>query len=138
MKSIFKVNHCEGTIIASKNALKKASIPGSPEYNELLKLLKQNPTYSVCQKEVKKAEGKDTQKGFKKDLIEAYLAIQKNADLLLKQYAEAFKLGGFGLARKWFRDTFEGITVDMMQAEIIAAVTDEEQTNSIKELKAAG
>ena len=60
MKNLFAVNFAENTIVASKTTLKKASVPNSPEYKALMKLMKQNPTLTVAEKEIKKAEGNNT------------------------------------------------------------------------------
>ena len=65
MKNLFVVNFAENTIIATKTTLKKASVPNSPEYKTLMKLMKQNPTFTVAVKEIKKAEGKKDYKGVK-------------------------------------------------------------------------
>ena len=73
MKNLFAVNFAENTIIASKTTLKKASVPNSPEYKALMKLMKQNPTFTVAEKEIKKAEGKNTYEGLNKAFIEKYM-----------------------------------------------------------------
>ena len=73
MKNLFAVNFAENTIIASKTTLKKASVPNSPEYKALMKLMKQNPTFNVAEKEIKKAEGKNTYEGLNKAFIEKYM-----------------------------------------------------------------
>ena len=63
MKNLFAIDFANNTIVASKTTLKKASIPNSAEYKALMKLMKQNPTFTVAEKEIKKAEGKNTYKG---------------------------------------------------------------------------
>ena len=72
MKNLFAVNFAENTIIASKTTLKKASVPNSPEYKELMKLMKKHPTLTVVEKDIKKAEGKQTYEGLNKDFIKQY------------------------------------------------------------------
>ena len=53
MKNLFAVNFAENTITASKTTLKKASVPNSPEYKALMKLMKQNPTFTIEEKKIK-------------------------------------------------------------------------------------
>lgn len=118
MKNLFAVNFAENTIVASKTTLKKASIPNSAEYKALMKLMKQNPTFTISEKVIKEHEGKETYAGLKKDLIEQFIAIQDNAADLDAKYQEASKLGKFPLVRKWFLKEFNNITVKAMKEAI--------------------
>ena len=121
MNNLFAVNFAENTIVASKTTLKKASIPNSAEYKALMKLMKQNPTFTVAEKEIKKAEGKNTYKGLDKAFVEKYISIQDNADDLNKQYAKAAEMGKFPLVRQWFLDTFKGFTMEDIKEAIAKA-----------------
>ena len=121
MKNLFAINFAENTIVASKTTLKKASIPNSAEYKALMKLMKQNPTFSVAVKEIKKAEGKNTYEGLNKAFIEKYISIQTNAADLKAQYEQAAKTGKFPLVRKWFLDTFKNFNMEEAKAQIVAA-----------------
>ena len=112
MKNLFAVNFAENTITASKTTLKKASVPNSPEYKALMKLMKQNPTFTIEEKKIKEATGKKTYEGLNKAFIEKYISIQTNAADLKAQYEQAAKMGKFPLVRKWFLNTFENF--DMM------------------------
>ena len=125
MKNLFAVNFSENTIIASKTTLKKASIPNSPEYKELMKLMKANPTFAVAEKEIKKPEGKTTYKGLNDAFIKEYISIQKNADALNKQYAKAAEMGKFPQVRKWFLDTFKNFNMELAKMAIEKARLDE-------------
>ena len=122
MKNLFTVNFAENTIIASKTTLKKASIPNSAEYKELMKLMKKHPTLTVVEKDIKKAEGKKTYKGLDKAFVEKYISIQTNADDLNKQYAKAAEMGKFPLVRKWFLNTFENFDMETAKKEIEQAI----------------
>lgn len=122
MKNLFKVNFAENTIIASKTTLKKASVPNSPEYKELMKLMKQNPTFAVTEKVIKEATGKKTYKGLNDDFIKQYISIQENAKELNNQYAKATEMGKFPLVRQWFLNTFKGFNMDLAKAEIQKAM----------------
>ena len=121
MKSLFTVCFEDNTIIATKTTLKKASVPNSPEYKTLMKLMKQNPTFAVVVKEIKKAEGKKTYAGLNKDFIEAYISIQANADELKKQFEKASEMGNFPLIRKWFLNTFKNFDMEEAKREIAKA-----------------
>lgn len=122
MKNLFAVNFVEMTIVASKTTLKKASVPNSPEYKELMKLMKLNPTFAIVEKDIKEATGKKTYKGLDKALIEQYISIQTNADELNKQYAKASEMGKFPLVRKWFLNTFKNFDMETAKAEIDQAI----------------
>ena len=122
MKNLFAVNFAENTIVASKTTLKKASIPNSAEYKALMKLMKQNPTFTVAEKEIKKAEGKKTYEGLNKTFIEKYISIQDNADDLNKQYVKASEMGKFPLVRKWFLNTFKNFDMDAAKEAVEQAI----------------
>ena len=59
MKNLFTVDFANNTIIASKTTLKKAGVPNSVEYKALMNLMKQNPTFQIAEKEIKKAFYRD-------------------------------------------------------------------------------
>ena len=122
MKNLFAIIHAENTIIASKTTLKKAGKPGTPEYKELMKLMKKHPTYAIAEKEIKKAEGKKTYEGLNKAFIEKYISIQDNAGDLNEQYAKASEMGKFPLVRKWFLNTFENFDMATAKKEIEQAI----------------
>ena len=124
MKNLFAVNFAENTIIASKPTLKKAGIPNSPEYKALMKLMKQNPTFTVTEKEINKAEGKKTYAGLNKDFIEKYISIKPKAEaeVLKKQYEKASEMGKFPLVRKWFLNTFRDFDMTAAKEEIEKAI----------------
>ena len=122
MKNLFAVNFAENTIIASKTTLKKAGVPNSPEYKELMKLMKKHPTFAVAEKDINTAEGKKTYKGLDKAFIEKYISIQTNANELNKQYAKAAEMGKFPLVRKWFLNTFKNFDMETAKKEIEQAI----------------
>ena len=122
MKSLFTVDFAADTIYASKTTLKKAGIPNSPEYKELMKLKKKHPALTIAEKEIKKAEGKNTHKGLDKAFIEKYISIQSNAADLKAQYEQAAKMGKFPLVRKWFLHTFMNFNMETAKEEIAKAL----------------
>ena len=122
MKNLFAVNFAENTIVATKTTLKKASIPNSPEYKALMKLMKQNPTFTVTEKVIKEAIGKQTYEGLNKAFIEKYISIQSNAKELNEQYAKASEMGKFPLVRKWFLNTFKNFDMDAAKEAVEQAI----------------
>ena len=118
MKTLFIVKHTEKTIIASKTTLKKAGIPNSPEYKELMKLMKANPTFTVAEKAIKKAEGKNNHAGLTNAFIKEYISIKENSAELTKQYEKAKEMGKFPQIRKWFLDTFKNFNMAEAKKEI--------------------
>lgn len=118
MKTLFAVNFAENTIVATKTTLKKASVPNSAEYKALMKLMKQNPTFTIAEKKIKKAEGKKTYEGLTKVFIKEYISIQSNSADLTKQFEKASEMGKFPLVRKWFLNTFENFDMDEAKEEI--------------------
>lgn len=122
MKNLFAVNFAENTIVASKTTLKKASVPNSPEYKALMKLMKQNPTFTIAEKAIKEATGKKTYEGLNKAFIEKYISIQSNAADLKAQYEQAAKMGKFPLVRKWFLNTFKNFDMDAAKEAVEQAI----------------
>ena len=122
MKNLFAIDFAENAIIASKTTLKKASVPNSAEYKALMKLMKQNPTFTIAEKAIKEATGKKTYEGLNKAFIEKYISIQDNAGDLNEQYAKASEMGKFPLVRKWFLNTFKNFDMETAKAEIEQAI----------------
>ena len=122
MKNLFAIDFANNTIVASKTTLKKASIPNSAEYKALMKLMKQNPTFTITEKVIKEATGKKTYEGLNKAFIEKYISIQSNAADLKAQYEQAAKMGKFPLVRKWFLNTFKNFDMDAAKEAVEQAI----------------
>ena len=122
MKNLFAIDFANNTIVASKTTLKKASIPNSAEYKALMKLMKQNPTFTIAEKAIKEATGKKTYEGLNKAFIEKYISIQDNAGDLNEQYAKASEMGKFPLVRKWFLNTFKNFDMDAAKEAVEQAI----------------
>lgn len=121
MKNQFAVSFAENTIVATKTTLKKASVPNSPEYKALMKLMKQNPMFTVSEKVIKTSTGKTTYKGLNTAFIQQYISIQKNSAKLTKQYEKAAEMGKFPLVRRWFLNTFENFNMESAKKELTEA-----------------
>lgn len=120
MKNLFAINFAENAIVATKTTLKKASVPNSPECKALMKLMKQNPTFVVVEKEIKRPNGKKTYAGLTKAFIIEYISIKENADTLKLELEEVTKKGTFPLVRRWFLDTFNDFDMANAKEEIKA------------------
>lgn len=118
MKNLFTVNFAENAIVASKTTLKKAGDSRSPEYKELMKLIKKHPTFAVVEKEINSNKEKNSYKGLNGAFIQQYISIQSNADVLTKQYEKVCGMGSFPLVRKWFLSTFQNFDMTSAKAEI--------------------
>lgn len=118
MKKLFVIDFAKKTITATKATLKRASVFNSPEYKELMELMKQMPDFTITEKKIKKSASKKTYEGLNKNFIMQYLSIQNNAEELKKQYEKAAELGKFPLVRKWFLNTFENFDMDTAKKEI--------------------
>lgn len=145
MKNLFAVDFAENAIIASKTTLKKASVPNSPEYKALMKLMKQNPRFTVVEKQIKEATGKQTYKGLTEAFIKSYISIQENAVELTKQYQEAKKMGKFTLVRQWFLNTYKNFNMETANEELkkaavkkVISISAEQQAKVVDMPKASG
>ena len=56
----YEINHIDETIIITKKFYKAAGILNSPEYKELMAIRRDNPTYKMEVREIKKATNKNT------------------------------------------------------------------------------
>lgn len=132
MKSRFFVDFQNNAIVGSKTTLKKASIPGSPEYKELMKLVKQHVTFVVVEKEIKKAEGKKTYVGLNKSFMLDYINTQENSEHLKKEFGQALRIGKFPLVRKWFLNTFKDFDMEAAKEAIDEATFAKIAKNAIE------
>ena len=116
-----QIDHINNKIFVSKAFYRKASNYGTAEYRELHTAMKENPAFVV---ELKETE-KNTYAGLKISLIKDYIAMQKNADELLKEFTNIRDLGEacnakYPMIKKWFCETFKGVTAE----EVKKAVND--------------
>lgn len=133
MKKLFVIDFAKKTITATKATLKRASVFNSPEYKELMELVKQMPDFTITEKKIKPKKEKKTYAGLNKEFIMKYLSIQTNAEELKKQYEKAAELGKFPLVRKWFLNSFENFDMAAAKKEIedaLLAKVSESSANS--------
>ena len=56
----YEINHIDETIIITKKFYKAASVLNSPEYKELMQIRRDNPTFKIVLREIKKNANKET------------------------------------------------------------------------------
>ena len=113
-KGCFDVDFAKKTINVSASANAKASRGYGEEYDYLVRLTTQNPTFEIEVLPPKKV--KQTYKGLTLALMREYVSIQDNCDELLPRFNAMQDLGEargnkVATAKHWFLDTFTGITV---------------------------
>ena len=101
----FKFDFTTNKIVGSKNAIAKASSFGTPEYRELAKMMKAQPTFGVAEKPIQKHK-KTTYKGLTSNVMFAFVEKQKN-EAKMKEY-EAVKALGYPSLKKWFLENYKG------------------------------
>ena len=106
------------TISGTKASFDKASKGEGPIYEELARKMAAHPDYRLVIKEQKiQKEKKETYEGLNFTLMEAYIAIQDNANELMeaykevKKFAKEAKLSSYPITKKWFLEQFEGFNV---------------------------
>lgn len=114
MASMYCVaDYVQETIFVNKPFLKAASVPGSKEYEELLTLRRDNPTYPVQLRTITRNSGKQTHRGLTYDKMEAHIkrnhpGEQERLKALeeVKYRADFNKRGAYALVKKWFLENY--------------------------------
>lgn len=113
------------TISGTKASFDKASKGEGPIYEELARKMAAHPDYRLVIKEQKiQKEKKETYEGLNFTLMEAYIAIQDNANELMeaykevKKFAKEAKLSSYPITKKWFLEQFEGFNVSKAKKDI--------------------
>ncbi len=101
-------------IILSKAFRKKSSVYNSPEYQELQNCRRDNPTFKVIIRSIKKAEGKETYKGLTYAYIENYIKTHENAEKRMAEYKELRLISECHTVRypkikNWFLETYSEV-----------------------------
>lgn len=120
----FAVDFANKQIIGTETSLNKAKRYGSPEYNELCKLIETHPQFEVVAKEIKRRASKQTYKELNFAFIETYISIQPNAAEIkseyehVKQIAASLNISVYPYTKSWFLKKFSisGNPFDMDKA----------------------
>lgn len=110
----YEINHIEETIILTKKFLKAASVMGTPEYKELMKIKREHPTYTLEERIITKKENKETYSDLTIEEMKKFIGyIHKDDEALKTQrlneleglekfYDEFRKSAKYGSIKKWF------------------------------------
>ena len=117
----FTCNHIDKTIDGTEYHFKKASIPGTAQYKQLMARMEAHPTYRLNSISTKKVSEKRTYAGLNSKLIEAYISIQKDSEQLLAEHKALIDAEvGFPTVKSWFLEKYPKFNVNKAEKEISA------------------
>lgn len=124
-RSLFVFDHVKKSIVGTKNSLKKASRPNTPESALLASMMREHPDYKVVEKEIKTNATKNAYDGLTMDLMKAYIGIQDNAKEMLDIYERVVAMAikqhkKYPLTKSWFVGVYKDFDVKKAQEEIDA------------------
>ena len=127
MKMTHKIDHIKQTIAITKTFEKKANILHSDEYNAMLQLRNDNPTYKFVYKEIKKSKVKETHKGLTFDAMRAYI-VEKEGEVAaqafdkVKEYAKEQR-GTYAHVKNWFLNKYKDYElIDTLSIERLSEI----------------
>ena len=107
----YNIDFINAIIIITKKFYKAASVLNSPEYKEMMQLRRENPTFSIVLREIKKKEGKKSYRNLTYENMQTFIEnYETNDDVRadrLKEY-EAVKAlskvqsGPYAYVKAWF------------------------------------
>ena len=107
----YEINHIDETIIITKKVYKAAGILNSPEYKELMEIRRDNPTYKIELREIKKKAGKKSYRNLTYENMKTFIiAFETKGDKRnerLAQLATVMELskvqaGPYAYVKTWF------------------------------------
>ena len=112
MKKLNKItfNHVAKEIIITKAFEVEANTIGSPAYDELVRIRKDFPDYTIKRKEIAKRENKKSFKGLTIDEMKRFLATVGEEDVKLFEKVCAIaesKQGKYPVIKKWFLNNYK-------------------------------
>ena len=81
----YEINHIDETIIITKKFYKAAGILNSPEYKELMEARRDNPTYKVVLREIKKKADKKTYRNLTYENMKAFINAKETDEVVRKE-----------------------------------------------------
>ena len=107
----YNIDFITATITITKRFYKAASVLNSPEYKEMMQLRRENPTFSIVLREIKKKEGKKSYRNLTYENMQTFIENYETDDGVradrLKEY-EAVKAlskvqsGPYAYVKNWF------------------------------------
>lgn len=116
----FTFDHVGKKILGSEYHFKKAGIPGSVQYEALMKRMAAQPNYKLSPIPAKKkVEKKQTYAGLTLALMEKYIAIKENSEKLMAEF-EKMKTDKacYPTVKSWFLEAYPGFDVKRAETEI--------------------
>ena len=111
----YEIDHINGTIIITKKFYKAASIHNSPEYKELMAIRRDNPTFNIVLREIKKKVGKKSYRNLTYDNMRAFITAREQDEATraerLAQLDKVISLskiqaGPYAYVKVWFLNIY--------------------------------
>ncbi|HRX09572.1 MAG TPA: hypothetical protein P5559_10505 [Candidatus Limiplasma sp.] len=138
-----KFDHAQSNITLDKAFVKKANVIGSKEYEDLVRLRRDYPKYSITVKTIKKKTDKKRHAGLDYDSMGKYIELTHGADspaLLAFEHVQALaktQSGQYAYVKKWFLESFPDYDKTQVwkqeigiQAKAVDSDTDETQEDA--------
>ena len=137
-------NHAAKEIIITKAFEKAANKVGSTEYNELVKIRKDFPEYTIRRKEIEKNTSKQSHKGLTVKEMKRFISTRDEKEVaLFERVCEIAenKQGKYAVIKKWFLNNYkdeyekeiENLKLVAELEEIAAAVEENEEAEAVEE-----
>ena len=137
-------NHAAKEIIITKTFEKAANKVGSTEYNELVKIRKDFPDYTIRRKEIEKNTSKQSHKGLTVKEMKRFISTRDEKEVaLFERVCEIAenKQGKYAVIKKWFLNNYkdeyekeiENLKLVAELEEIAAAVEENEEAEAVEE-----
>jgi len=111
----YEINFIEETIIVTKRFYKAASVISNPEYKELMEVRRDNPTFKVVLREIKKKIGKRSYRNLTYDNMRAFITAREQDEATraerLAQLDKVISLskiqaGPYAYVKVWFLNIY--------------------------------
>ena len=129
----YTINATQKVIIITKKFEKAANCIGSKEYNELVRLMNDFPTFEIRVKEIEKNNKKKTYNGLTIGEMKRFVETQSEEEAILFERVVAIakhKKGAYAITKKWFLNKYK----EAYEKEI-EALKIEEELNQLEELE---
>ena len=137
-------NHAAKEIIITKAFEKAANKIASTEYNELVKIRKDFPDYTIRRKEIEKNTSKQSHKGLTVKEMKRFISTRDEKEVaLFERVCEIAenKQGKYAVIKKWFLNNYkdeyekeiENLKLVAELEEIAAAVEENEEAEAVEE-----
>ena len=111
----YNIDFINATIIITKKFYKAASILNTPEYKEMMQLRRENPTFSIVLREIKKKENKKSYRNLNYKNMRTFIENYETDDGVrtdrIKEFEKVMALskvqsGPYAYVKAWFLDKY--------------------------------